>query len=48
METAEQKKIAFSNRDLRRLIIPLLIEQFLNFLREEERSKATLQKYARD
>ncbi len=30
MEAAEQKKIAFSNRDLRRLIIPLLIEQFLN------------------
>lgn len=25
-----------------------MIEQFLNFLREEERSKATLQKYVRD
>lgn len=30
METLEQKKIFFSNRDLRRLIIPLLIEQLLN------------------
>lgn len=30
METALQKEIAFSNRDLRRLIIPLFIEQLLN------------------
>ena len=30
METLEQKRIFFSNRDLRRLIIPLLIEQLLN------------------
>ena len=26
----EKKEIAFSNRDLRRLIVPLLIEQMLN------------------
>ena len=30
LETLEQKRIFFSNRDLRRLIMPLLIEQLLN------------------
>ena len=30
METLQGKEISFSNRDLRRLIVPLLIEQLLN------------------
>ena len=30
LETLAEKRIYFSNRDLRRLIIPLLIEQLLN------------------
>lgn len=31
-----------------KVITHSMIEQFLNFLREGERSKATLQKYAHD
>ena len=30
LETLQGKEISFSNQDLRRLIVPLLIEQLLN------------------